>query len=127
MVAGDGRVLVDAPCSGLGVIRRLPELKWRRREEDPAGLRKRQLALLGAAAALIPPGGKLLYSVCSNEPEETVAVAADFAKANPSFTLLTGPGAALSGLPENWAAGGTVELWPHRHGVDGFFMALWRR
>ena len=65
------RVLVDAPCTGLGVIRRLPELKWRRCEDDLFRLKKLQLALLQSAARCLRPGGRLVYSVCSNEPDET--------------------------------------------------------
>jgi 16S rRNA (cytosine967-C5)-methyltransferase len=122
------RILVDAPCSGLGVIRRLPELKWRRRPADLARLSCLQLELLGAAAALLRPGGLLLYSVCTFEPEETAAVADAFSAAHPRFRLepldfLLPPALREDGS----AAPGGIFIYPHRHGMDGFFMALWRK
>jgi 16S rRNA (cytosine967-C5)-methyltransferase len=122
------RILVDAPCSGLGVIRRLPELKWRRRPADLARLSCLQLELLGAAAALLRPGGLLLYSVCTFEPEETAAVADAFSAAHPLFRLepldfLLPPALREDGS----AAPGGIFIYPHRHGMDGFFMALWRK
>ena len=122
------RILVDAPCSGLGVIRRLPELKWRRGPGDLERMPRLQLALLAAAAELLPPGGALLYSVCTFEPEETTAVAAAFSAAHPSFSsqplrphLPPGLGTEAAG------SGGAVYLYPHRHGMDGFFIALWQK
>ncbi|HPU01051.1 MAG: 16S rRNA (cytosine(967)-C(5))-methyltransferase RsmB [Firmicutes bacterium] len=122
------RLLVDAPCSGLGVIRRLPELKWRRRPAEPAEMARLQLELLEAAAALLRPGGMLLYSVCTFEPEETAAVVQAFRAAHPCFRPL--PLEQLLppelGKAESAPAGG-IYLYPHRHGLDGFFMALWRR
>jgi 16S rRNA (cytosine967-C5)-methyltransferase len=120
-------VLVDAPCSGLGVIGRLPEIKWRRREEDLAGLQKLQLELLTAAASLLSPGGRLIYSVCTTEPEETVEVVEKFNCANPGFS----PEPLLSRLPlvlqEGQASTDTVTILPHRQSLDGFFIAGWRK
>ncbi len=120
-------VLVDAPCSGLGVIRRLPEIKWRRKEKDLPVLKKTQLELLSAAARLLPVGGKLLYSVCTNEPEETLQVVDDFNAKNKGFVqedLLEKMPETLRKRQEDLPS---VSLWPHRHGVDGFFIACWHR
>jgi 16S rRNA (cytosine967-C5)-methyltransferase len=114
------RVLLDAPCSGFGVIRRKPDLKWRRNERDIAGLAAAQAALLQEAARVT--SGVLVYSTCTNEPEETDRVVASFLSANPDF-VSDDPGTLL---PEDWrccAGPHGIHLFPHTHGVDGFFMA----
>ena len=120
-------ILVDAPCSGLGVIRRLPEIKWRRNEEDLLRMQALQIELLTSAARLLKPGGKLLYSVCTTEPEETEAVVAAFNLAHQQFI----PEELLSRLPlslqSDQDSSETIKLWPHRHDLDGFFIALWRK
>jgi 16S rRNA (cytosine967-C5)-methyltransferase len=120
-------ILVDAPCSGLGVIRRLPEIKWRRNEEDLLRMQALQLELLTSAARLLKPGGKLLYSVCTTEPEETEAVVAAFNMTHQQFIAEE----LLSRLPislqSDQGSSETIKLWPHRHDLDGFFIALWRK
>src|SRR4029453_19058542 len=78
-------VLVDAPCSGLGTLRRDPEIKWQRREEALATLAARQVAMLHHASAAVRPGGRLIYATCSSEPEENESVAARFLSANSDF------------------------------------------
>jgi len=120
-------VLVDAPCSGLGVIRRLPEIKWRRCEGDLLAFQKLQLELLAAAAGQLKPGGRLLYSVCTNEPEETVQVAEAFLKAHPDFIpqpLTPQLPPLLQPLLNDSPA---LTFLPHRHNLDGFFIALWQK
>ncbi len=120
-------VLVDAPCSGLGVIGRLPEIKWRRTEEDLEVLQKLQIELLAAAASLLTQGGRLIYSVCTTEPEETVQVVEKFGCSNPDFVrelLVSRLPSALQG-GENTT--GAVTIFPHQHGLDGFFIAGWRK
>lgn len=120
-------VLVDAPCSGLGVVRRLPEIKWRRQESDLPGLQNKQLQLLNAAARILPPGGKLLYSVCSTMREETSEVLETFSSANGNFVLQD----ILPQLPpllqEEQVKEKGIYLYPHSHNLDGFFIALWRK
>lgn len=115
-------VLLDAPCSGLGVLARRPDLRWRKRPEDPRRLQTLQMELLDAAARLVRAGGLLVYSVCSFEPEETLEVAARFAARHPEMRP------ADEGLPPALRSGpGFLYLLPHEHGTDGGFAARWRR
>jgi 16S rRNA (cytosine967-C5)-methyltransferase len=106
-------------------MRRLPELKWRRREDDFLQMQKLQLELLSAAAQLLKPGGTLLYSVCTNELEETTAVVKSFSSLHPQLTLQSKPERLPEALSGAFTADGTATIMPHRHGVDGFFIALW--
>lgn len=121
------RVLLDVPCSGLGVLRRKADLKWRRQPEDIEALVVLQDQLLRGAFSALRPGGVLLYSACTFEAEETVDVIKRFLSEEPdaSLSLL----APL--LPEPLRAeekeAGMLRLWPHRHGLDGFFMARIRK
>jgi len=80
------RVLIDAPCSGLGTVRRDPDIRWRVAEGDLPGLAATQLALLERTADLVRPGGSLVYSTCSSEPEENEQVVAAFLETHPTFT-----------------------------------------
>ncbi len=117
-------VLVDAPCSGLGVLRRRPDAKWRKRESDIAGLADLQLEILLGAGACVRAGGTLVYSTCTTEPEENQAVVERFLAAAPGFRLAD-PGPRLPPPLRAEAArhGGLVQLYPHRHGTDGVFVA----
>lgn len=126
------RVLVDAPCSGLGTLRRSPDLKWRQPEAAVAGFAVQQGEILAQAAPLVRPGGRLVYGTCSLLVRENEAVAAAFGTAHPDFEA--DPAVAiLAGLKVADAAslctadGMHLRLWPHRHGTDGFFAAVWRR
>jgi len=119
------RVLVDAPCTGLGTIRRRPEIKWRRQPEDLGRAAALQGELLAGAAGAVAPGGLLVYSTCSLEPEETDAVIAAFRAAHPEFSP-EDPGPALREFADP-AAPGMLRAWPQRHGTDGFFVARLRR
>lgn len=114
-------VLLDAPCTGLGVARRRPELRWRRRPGDPETLAALQAALLRAAAPLVKPGGRLLYSVCTWTPAETTCVVAAFL-ADHSFTTES-PDVCGAGTPH----GPGVLLAPDTDGTDGMFVASLRR
>jgi len=118
------RVLVDAPCSNLGVLRRNPEGKWRRREVDLAALAAMQGAILDGAAALVRPGGILVYATCSLEPEENEAVIAAFHARRPDFA----PDPLPAGVPDACrAAPAMLRMFPHRHGSDGFTAQRLRR
>ena len=108
-------VLVDAPCSGLGAARRRPELLWRPRQEDRAALARLQVAVLAGAAALVRPGGRLVYSVCTFPRAETDAAVRAFLAKSPGFDPADIPG------PAGRAA--THRLWPHDHGTDAMFLA----
>ena len=129
------RVLVDAPCSGLGTLRRNPDLKWRQSPKAVEELTAKQTAILQSAARLVKSGGRLVYATCSVLPEENEAIAEAFAAANPDFVLQDAAG-LLDGLKVEGAdalcAGGEdgrryLRLWPHRHATDGFFAAVWNR
>jgi 16S rRNA (cytosine967-C5)-methyltransferase len=125
------RVLVDAPCSGLGTLRRNPDLKWRLSPQAIDGLRGRQLAILTGAARLLRPGGRLVYATCSLLEAENEAVADAFTVAQagsfevmPVLDLLR---TARVERAEELVAGAHLRLWPHRHRTDGFFAAAWQK
>lgn len=109
------RVLVDAPCSGVGAARRRPELLWRPRVEELSGLARLQVAIASAAAELLRPGGRLIYSVCTFPRVETDAVADAILRHRPE--LVPVPIAGPGGPSERF------RLWPHIHGCDGMFVA----
>ena len=116
-------VLVDAPCSGLGTLRRHPELRWRRRPEDIARLATLQREILANVAPLVRPGGVLVYAVCTITREETEDVVAWFRSAHPGFVA---EDARTRVPPALVTPAGTLRTLPHRHGLDGFFAARLR-
>ena len=129
------RVLVDAPCSGLGTLRRNPDLKWRQGLQAVAELTAKQSAILESAARLVKSGGRLVYATCSVLPQENEAIAEAFSLAHPDFVPMPA-GPLLESLKVAQAAslcsGGEdgqkyLRLWPHRHATDGFFAAVWQR
>ncbi len=124
------RVLVDAPCSGLGTLRRNPDLKWRQKQDAIAELALKQTAILQSAAKLVKVGGRLVYATCSVLPDENEHIAESFSAANPDFerlpaqTVLASVGVlGADALCRN----GYLRLWPHLHQTDGFFAAVWQR
>lgn len=122
------RVLVDAPCSGLGTVRRDPDIKWRRREADLAAMADAQLRLLTRAAALLKPGGVVIYSTCSSEPEENEAVVSAFLAEHPDVEPLD----VRALLPRDSPVVGLVDeaghlrTWPWRDALEAFFAAALR-
>ena len=120
-------VLLDAPCSSLGTLRRNPEIRWQIQESDLAFRADRQFRFLTEAARAVSPGGVLCYSVCSIEPEETEAVAERFLAENAGFSPQPcKPPKPLAEILDS-AGSGRFTCLPHRHSWDGFFIALFRR
>jgi 16S rRNA (cytosine967-C5)-methyltransferase len=128
------RVLVDAPCTGLGALRRRPEARWRRQPEDLDDLLPLQRALLTSAVDLVRPGGVVVYATCSPVLAETrdvvgsLLVKRDGVKLGDAAALMTTAAGLRNDVPD--CAGplqGTVQLWPHRHGTDAMFVALLHR
>ena len=121
---GFDRVLVDAPCTGLGALRRRPEARWRRTPADVPVLATLQRELLAAAIDLTRPGGVVLYATCSPHLVETVGVVSDALRRYPVTALDARP---LFAPVDNLGAGPCVQLWPHRHGTDAMFAAALRK
>ena len=109
------RVLVDAPCSNLGVLRRNPDVKWKREETELGRLAEKQRGILTAAAELAKPGGRLVYATCSLEPEENDEVVRAFLDEHPDWRV--DPPAAFPVPP---GPDGVIRCLPHVHGTDGF-------
>jgi 16S rRNA (cytosine967-C5)-methyltransferase len=120
--AFDG-VLLDAPCSGLGTLRRNPEIRWRISSADLEKCLQTQRRLLRGAADCVKPGGRLVYCVCTATPEENEAVAADLLSTRSGFKRIPPEGIP----PELIDADGFFRTFPHRHGTDGFFGAIFIR
>jgi len=124
------RVLVDAPCSGLGTLRRNPDLKWRQSLQAITELQAKQTAILASAARLLKPGGRLVYATCSLLDAENEEIARAFGEAHKQFKpldaaeLLT---KAQVSDAESLCENGMLRLWPHRHQTDGFYAAVWEK
>ena len=124
------RVLVDAPCSGLGTLRRNPDLKWRQTPQSIQELAEKQQHILASACQLLKPGGSLVYATCSLLPAENEVIAQQFEQEHPQFErvsvaqLLAAQGVADA---DQLVQGDYLRLWTHRHRTDGFFAAVWRR
>jgi 16S rRNA (cytosine967-C5)-methyltransferase len=115
------RVLLDAPCSGTGTLRHNPEIRWRLTNEDISQLAAQQNRFLMNAAAVVKPGGFLVYSTCSIEMEENEEVVRNFLLSNDRFTQVSVPV-----KPALLTDSGAARTWPHRQGTDGFFIAVLR-
>jgi 16S rRNA (cytosine967-C5)-methyltransferase len=124
------RVLVDAPCSGLGTLRRNPDLKWRQSPKAVQELTEKQTSILASAARLVKSGGRLVYATCSVLPEENEAIAQAFSAAHPNFVPLSAADTLTELKVANAGSlcttdGLYLRLWPHIHATDGFFAAVW--
>jgi 16S rRNA (cytosine967-C5)-methyltransferase len=112
------KVLVDAPCSGLGVIQKKPDIKWQRELSDIRNLAKTQIELLEKASKLVKNGGVIVYSTCTIEPEENIEVVKEFLSRHPEFKIDD----ARNYLPSDIVNGeGCMETYPHKHDMDGGF------
>jgi len=120
------RILVDAPCSGLGTLRRHPDARWRIKPGDPARLAKLQLAILRSMAKTLRPGGTLVYSTCTTTAEENEQVVRRFLEETPEFAIVPREElpALLHPLADN---SGFVHTYPHKHGCDGFFAVRFQK
>ncbi len=129
------RVLVDAPCSGLGTLRRNPDLKWRQSVAAIEKMAATQSAIIQGAARLLKPGGRLVYATCSFLKKENEEIAVGFSRANPDFELLDAANIlselkveSTSSLCQEGPEGvAQLRLWPHQHATDGFFAAIWTK
>ena len=125
------RVLIDAPCSGLGTLRRNPDLKWRQSPKAVQEMQAKQRAILDSAARLLKPGGRLVYATCSLLRAENEEVADAFEQQQDgAFSPLSVPELLVQSRVADAAdlgSHGRLRLWPHRHGSDGFFAAVWQR
>jgi 16S rRNA (cytosine967-C5)-methyltransferase len=128
------RMIVDAPCSGLGTLRRNPDLKWRQSPQAVQEMTVKQAAILRSAARLLKPGGRLVYATCSLLRDENEAIAQAFSAEAEAFAplpvrgLLQAARVAEDGLTAGGEDGGLyLRLWPHRHATDGFFAAAWQK
>ena len=120
-------VLVDAPCSGLGTLRRDPDIRWRRREQDLVPLAAAELTMLQHAAANVAPGGRLVYATCSSEPEENEGVADAFLATAPAFEPASARGAHPLLADALIDTRGHLRTEPHQHGLEAFFGAVFER
>jgi 16S rRNA (cytosine967-C5)-methyltransferase len=137
VVEGDGRrfpegeqrfdrIMLDAPCTGLGALRRRPEARWRKSVDDLAELTALQAELLDAAVAALAPGGVLAYVTCSPHPLETRAQIDAALTRHPGLRMIDTPGVLgeIARAPLGLAAAPAAQLWPHRNGTDAMFIQL---
>jgi len=120
------RVLVDAPCSGMGTLRRNPDVKWRQQPEGVAELTAKQASILDGAARLVKFGGRLVYATCSLLDEENDAIVQGFLATHPDFELVP-MHKVLAEQKIPLEMGDTLKMLPHKHGTDGFFAAVLER
>ncbi len=116
------KVIVDAPCSGLGIIRRKPDIKWNKSNETIEEITKIQKTILDTASKYVKPGGSLVYSTCTILDEENIQIIKNFIKDNPAYTLENVEGYLDEKIKKSTAKDGYIQLFPHIDGTDGFFI-----
>jgi len=116
------RVLLDAPCSGLGIIRRKPDIKWAKESRDIGSITALQRRLMDSVSKAVRPGGVLVYSTCTLLPEENECIVRDFLDGNDEFYEDDIAPFLPPGLAKH-ANGGMLQVFPNRDGIDGFFIA----
>jgi 16S rRNA (cytosine967-C5)-methyltransferase len=121
------RILLDAPCTGLGVIRRNPDIKWKVKPRDFRRLHLVQKEMLERLAPLLKPGGSLLYATCTVSEEENEETVQSFLAEHPNYQLESARPYLPPGSVDVLTRSGAMQTWPHRHGIDGFFAARLRR
>ena len=121
------RVLVDAPCSGLGVLRRNPDIKWRSSPNRIVHCHTRQIEFLDRVSSLVKPSGVLVYAVCSMEPEENESVVAAFLETHPDFSIESSPVGLSPSIRSLMSPEGYLRTFPHLHDMDGFFAVRFRK
>ncbi|MYN01759.1 class I SAM-dependent methyltransferase [Pseudoduganella sp. DS3] len=121
------RVLVDAPCSGMGTLRRNPDVKWRQDESAIGEMHEKQVSILDGASRLVKGGGRLVYATCSLLNEENDAVAKQFIETHPDFVLVPMSQVLAEQKIANLEMGDYLKLLPHKHQTDGFFAAVFER
>ena len=119
--------MVDAPCSGLGVLRRRPDARWKKEAQDIDVLADIQKKILSSAAKTLRPGGVLVYSTCTLTREENQSVVKWFLESHGDFALDVIPDISELSLDKETMQSGMIQLLPHIHGTDGLFMARMRR
>ena len=112
------KILLDAPCSGLGVLSKKPDIRWKREIEDVINLSKIQIKLLENASRYVKPGGVIVYSTCTTEPEENIDIVKEFLASHPEFSIDNASKYINKDLVNEE---GCIETFPHRHGIDGSF------
>ena len=126
-VAAFDCVLIDAPCSGLGTLRRDPDIRWRRNESDLAALAASELTMLRHAAAVVAPGGRLIYATCSSEPEENEGIVDAFLSETPAFAAVPADRVHPKLAATLVDSRGHLRTQPHLHGLEAFFGAVFTR
>ncbi|PQP34012.1 16S rRNA (cytosine(967)-C(5))-methyltransferase RsmB, partial [Desulfobacteraceae bacterium SEEP-SAG9] len=121
------RILLDAPCSGLGVLRRNPDTKWSMSKNKLRYQSERQIKFLDILAPLVKPSGILVYAVCSTEPEENDAVVNVFLNKHPLFVIINNPMEISNKVRSLVNAKGYLRTLPHVHNMDGFFSVCFKR